>query len=95
MPKLCLVFAVNCTMSILKDKAFAKLFGTIPPANVPLGMIFIKKWIIKFLIIIASYLSWASRDVMTILAAFILPPIVSKIVIDKYGVSKNRVESSV
>lgn len=44
-------------MSILKDRAFAKLFGTIPPANVPMG----------------SYLSWAARDVMTVTAAFILP----------------------
>jgi hypothetical protein len=39
MPKLFLVFAVNCTMSILKDRAFAKLFGTIPPSNVPIGKI--------------------------------------------------------
>ena len=65
-------------MSILKDRAFAKLFGTIPPSNVPLG----------------SYLSWASRDVLTVLAAFILPPVVSKIVINKYGIEKNRAEAS-
>jgi hypothetical protein len=57
-------------MSILKDRAFAKLFGTIPPANVPIG----------------SYLSWASRDVMTVLAAFILPPVIAKIITDKYGI---------
>ena len=36
MPKLILTFGVNMTMSILKDKALVKLFGTKPPSAVPL-----------------------------------------------------------
>jgi len=35
MPKLTIVFAVNMTLSILKDRALVKLFGTKPPAAVP------------------------------------------------------------
>ena len=36
MPKLTIVFGVNMTLSILKDRALVKLFGTKPPAAVPM-----------------------------------------------------------
>lgn len=35
-PKLTLVFCVNMTMSILKDRALAQLFGTKPPSSIPM-----------------------------------------------------------
>ena len=36
MPKLTIVFGVNMTLSILKDRALVKLFGTKPPASLPM-----------------------------------------------------------
>ena len=40
------------------------------------------------------YSMW-ELGISTIGAAFTLPPIVSKIVIDKYGLEKNRAESTI
>ena len=56
-PKLSIVFMVNMTFSILKDRALVRLFGTIKPAPIPA----------------MSYLFWSFRDIFTVLSAFILP----------------------
>eukprot|EP01038_Epipyxis_sp_PR26KG_P008602 gene8602-11626_t len=51
----------NVTLSVLKDKAFASMFGTGPPKIMGLP----------------SYMLFATRDSMTILASFSLPAIIS------------------
>jgi hypothetical protein len=63
MPKLWIVFMVNMTFSILKDRALVRLFGTIKPAPVPP----------------MSYFFWSFRDIFTVLSAFILPRKLSKV----------------
>ena len=57
LPKFIGVSATNITMSILKDRAFAKLFGTKVPESVP----------------IQSLGCWMTRDCLTILFSFIVP----------------------
>lgn len=53
--------AINSTASMLKDRAFAALFGaTAVPGTVPLG----------------SYLAWGSRDLMSMAFFVSLPPLV-------------------
>jgi len=51
---------VNITLSVLKDKAFARLFGVGPPKPLP----------------VPSYALFAFRDSMTIFASFTLPEVV-------------------
>ena len=51
----------NVTLSVLKDKAFARMFGSGPPRPLP----------------VPSYGLFAMRDSMTILASFSLPPLFS------------------
>ena len=60
-PKFFIVSAVNIFTTIVKDKALAKMFGTKAPTATPL----------------LSLGLWGTRDAMTIMAAFILPPIIS------------------
>lgn len=62
-PKLVFVTLVNMLMSILKDKAFAKNFGTSGQEKVKPVSIFI----------------WMIRDVITMAAAFVIPSRVAKI----------------
>ena len=61
-PKFFFVSAVNIVTTIIKDRALAKMFGTKPPSATPM----------------MSLALWGTRDAMTILAAFIIPPILSK-----------------
>ena len=53
----------NVTLSVLKDKAYARMFGVGDPRPLPLK----------------SYGLFAARDSMTILASFTLPPILGKV----------------
>lgn len=66
-------FAVNTTTCILKDRAFARLFGTKAPQNVPLG----------------SYGAWLGRDIISMAFIFTLPPIVGKQISSLTGNEKN------
>lgn len=62
-PKLFGVTAVNMFVSITKDAAFAKYFGTKPPSRIPL----------------LTYMIWFVRDMLSIASAFILPERLSKV----------------
>ena len=53
----------NVTLSVLKDKAYARMFGVGDPRPLPLR----------------SYGLFAARDSMTILASFTLPPVLGKL----------------
>ena len=57
LPKLIGITAVNMTASVLKDRAFAEMFGT--TVGAPVGRI--------------SLLIWLVRDFLTVANAFILP----------------------
>eukprot|EP00929_Paragymnodinium_shiwhaense_P083307 TRINITY_DN44346_c0_g1_i1.p1 TRINITY_DN44346_c0_g1~~TRINITY_DN44346_c0_g1_i1.p1 ORF type:complete len:279 (+),score=37.65 TRINITY_DN44346_c0_g1_i1:84-920(+) len=65
--KLVGVTAVNMTASVAKDAAFARMFGTGGAKPPPVPMI--------------SYALFAGRDVMTIAAGFIVPPILAKAIV--------------
>lgn len=52
----------NTVTCIAKDRAFARLFGTAAPTNVPMG----------------SYAAWLTRDLVSMGVFFTLPPIVGK-----------------
>jgi hypothetical protein len=67
LPKLIGVTAVNMTASILKDRAFAQMFGT--SAGAPVGKI--------------SLLIWLIRDLLTVANAFILPDRIAHAVHDR------------
>ena len=62
----------NVTLSVLKDKAFARMFGTGSPLPMP----------------ISSMGLFATRDSMTILASFSLPDIVSKRFLQPAGIGR-------
>lgn len=65
----------NITLSVLKDKAFAKMFAD-PSKPTPKPMVF------------TSYACFASRDSMSILASFSLPGLVATQMQNKVGMSK-------
>ena len=77
-PKLVGVTAVNMTLSILKDAALARYFGTKPPGKVPT----------------ISYFIWLVRDALSMAAAFIIPSRVSKLVEKKYNMEKPKAEKT-
>ena len=62
----------NVTLSLLKDRAFARLYGVGQHRPVPYG----------------SFGLFATRDSMTILASFTLPPVVSHSLFQPLGFSK-------
>jgi len=66
-------FCVNTTLCIMKDQAFAKLYGTKAAAKVPLG----------------SYGAWLGRDIISMAFIFTLPPIVGKHIAEYTGNEKN------
>jgi len=67
----------NITLSVLKDKAFAKMFAD-PSKPTPKPMAF------------TSYACFASRDSMTILASFSLPGLISAQMQNKFEMSKSN-----
>jgi hypothetical protein len=60
----------NVTLSVLKDRAFARMYGVGQHRPVPMG----------------SFGLFAARDSMTILASFTLPPAVSRGLLQPLGV---------
>jgi hypothetical protein len=79
MPKLWITFFVNMATSILKDRAFVRLFGSIKPAPIPFS----------------SYSFWAMRDILTISAAFIIPYRLSTFFAKNYGYDRKKAETVV
>lgn len=67
----------NVTLSVLKDKAFAQMFGTGAAKPMP--------W--------TSMGLFSTRDSMTILASFSLPDIVSKKMLQPSGMSKHSADT--
>ena len=77
-PKLFVVSAVNIFTTLCKDRALARMFGTKAPQALPLS----------------TFSLWIFRDVMVILSAFIVPPIISKHLVNQgFDESKSRVFS--
>lgn len=77
LPKLIGVTFVNMSTSVIKDAAFARYFGTKPPAKVPM----------------ISYCLWLVRDSMAIAAAFIIPERVSSHFQKTKGVPKSKADT--
>jgi len=72
LPKFIGSSVANVTLSVLKDKAFARMFGQGDPRPMP----------------VSSMSIFATRDSMTILASFTLPDIVSKNMLQPFGLQK-------
>lgn len=68
----------NVTLSVLKDKAFARMFGKGDPRPMPMS----------------SMGLFATRDSMTILASFSLPALISKRMQDSMGMNKVRADTA-
>lgn len=68
----------NVTLSVLKDKAFARMFGKGDPRPMPYS----------------SMGLFATRDSMTILASFSLPGLISQRMQDAIGMSKLTADTS-
>lgn len=77
MPKLVGCTAVNMTMSILKDAALARYFGTKPPGRVP-----------PF-----SYFIWLIRDILSMAAAFVIPQRFAKVIQKQANIQKSKSEN--
>eukprot|EP00427_Karlodinium_veneficum_P013586 CAMPEP_0169066122 /NCGR_PEP_ID=MMETSP1015-20121227/2783_1 /TAXON_ID=342587 /ORGANISM="Karlodinium micrum, Strain CCMP2283" /LENGTH=271 /DNA_ID=CAMNT_0009124771 /DNA_START=63 /DNA_END=878 /DNA_ORIENTATION=+ len=70
------IFLVNSSLSLWKDAAFARLFGGKPPAPVP----------------IPAYLSWWSRDFISMGVIFVAPPIAARQLHEHAGISEKKAE---
>lgn len=75
-PKLVGITAINMMMSLLKDAALAKYFGTKPPSKVPP----------------LSYVTWLIRDVLSMAAAFIIPQRFAKVLQKKQNLPIEKAE---
>lgn len=69
--------AANVTLSVLKDKAFAQMFGKGDPKPMP----------------IRSMGLFATRDSMTILASFSLPPILGQRLSSSFGIERAKADN--
>jgi hypothetical protein len=77
-PKFMIVSAVNIATTLIKDRALAKMFGTKAPSAIPYRTVGL----------------WGARDSSTIMAAFILPPIIAdKLVAQGYNQKKSEVSA--
>lgn len=75
-PKFVIVSAVNSITSVIKDRALARMFGKKAPSGLPY----------------ASLSLWVFRDMLTVISAFILPPIMSKYMVS-LGYNESRSET--
>jgi len=69
-PKFVMTSVVNGGAGVAKDRAFTRMFGLKPPTGLPMG----------------TYGLFATRDALTILASFTIPPILGRH-IETYGYS--------
>ena len=67
----------NVTLSIIKDRAFARMYGVGQQRPVPLGSVGL----------------FGTRDSMTILASFTLPPVVARSVLQPLGFSVSTADT--
>lgn len=77
-PKLIGISLVNSGLTIIKDRAFVKLYGTVKPKSVPLN----------------SFMMWGLRDALTIGCAFIIPARLASYLQSKYNWNKGKSEKS-
>jgi len=77
-PKLIGISFVNSGLTIIKDRAFVKLYGTVAPKKVPLN----------------SFLMWGLRDALTVGCAFIIPARLAVYLQRNYNWSKGKSEKS-
>jgi hypothetical protein len=77
LPKFLASSVVNISLSVSKDKAYARMFGKGSPRSTPLS----------------SLSLFAIRDGMTVLASFSMPPIISSKLQASYGLSKLRADT--
>lgn len=77
-PKFIASSFTNVTLSVLKDKAFARMFGTGTPRPLPLR----------------SYALFATRDSATIFASFSIPGPISEHLQRNHGVSQGMADYS-
>jgi hypothetical protein len=77
-PKFVTSSVTNVTLSVLKDKAFARMFGTGSPRPLP----------------VRSYILFATRDSATIFASFSIPGPISKYIQQKYGCSETFADTT-
>jgi len=73
-PKWISTSLTNTVTCIAKDRAFAQLFGTAAPTNVPMG----------------SYAAWLTRDLVSMGVFFTLPPIVGKQITKSFDVDEKQ-----
>lgn len=78
-PKFITGSVVNVSLSVLKDKTFARMFGQQKIALKPMPAV--------------SYALFAARDTLTVLASFTLPPMVADIMVKETGVSASVAHS--
>ena len=76
LPKFLGTSAANVSLSVAKDRAFSRLYGVVAPKAVPLP----------------SLALFASRDSLSILASFNLPPTVSAKMQSSLGIEKHRAD---
>lgn len=77
-PKLIGISVINSGLTIIKDRAFVKLYGTVAPKKVPMN----------------SFLMWGARDALTVICAFIIPSRLGAYLQKKYNWSKSKSEKS-
>lgn len=75
-PKFVVSSTANVSLSLVKDRAFSKMFGVVAPKPVPA----------------ASFGLFAARDSMTIAASFNMPSLLSERMQKEYAVSKKRAD---
>eukprot|EP00462_Mataza_sp_D1_P016162 CAMPEP_0175159284 /NCGR_PEP_ID=MMETSP0087-20121206/23320_1 /TAXON_ID=136419 /ORGANISM="Unknown Unknown, Strain D1" /LENGTH=249 /DNA_ID=CAMNT_0016447283 /DNA_START=22 /DNA_END=771 /DNA_ORIENTATION=- len=73
-PKLMSTFVVNCSTCIMKDKAFATMYGTGVAKPTPAG----------------AYGAWLARDIGSMAVFFTLPPVVGDLITEKFGTTKEK-----
>jgi len=79
MPKLLIVFGVNMSASIAKDRALVRIYGSVKGAAVPLP----------------SYCYWGIRDCFTVTFAFIAPSRITSYLVNTFSFEKNKTEAAV
>jgi len=71
------IFTVNTSLALWKDAAFAKMFSTKAPAPMPYS----------------ALSAWWARDVIMMGCIFVAPPIMGKMMHEKYGMDERRAET--
>ena len=73
------IFAVNSSLAMWKDRAFARIYSGGPPASIPPP----------------AFASWLMRDIVGMGVIFVAPPIVAKSLYREMGLSRETAENVV